>query len=135
MEWKPRYSVGDVEIDDQHKVFIRLVNRLKELDTLTSKSEIAERVDELEAYAVYHFAREEKRMEETEYPGLSIHREQHANLLDNFKKIRLEMELEQKTVYELVQFLIKWFIFHTTGEDNKLSVYLNSHSGRSLKKN
>lgn len=58
--WKEIYSVGVEEIDQQHKDFLKLINRL---NILQGKGDppllISRYLRELGAYAAYHFASEE----------------------------------------------------------------------------
>ncbi len=126
MEWKEEYSVGHEQIDNEHKQFIRLVSQLEEMNTLTDKSSLLVHLDELEAYTHFHFTNEEKTMQQAGYPGFTIHQKLHEKLLITLGKNLKEIKAEQKSVYELIQFLVKWFIFHTSSEDKKFTRYLKN---------
>ncbi len=72
MVWKDAYSVGNEELDSQHRQLIELVNRLD------GKADLAEVLDGLSHYAETHFRTEEGLLEIVDYPDLEEHRKYHA---------------------------------------------------------
>ena len=75
INWKPEYSVGIENIDNQHKKMFEILNVLRQA---------AEARDDVEAdfytvrllryYAEYHFNSEEQLMAKYNYPGLDKHK-------------------------------------------------------------
>ena len=81
MEWKPEYSVGDITLDNDHKVIIDLINRFDYAFSVEVKDSLMESVlDELIDYTKFHFEREEKYMLKIDYPGLKEHQSIHEKL-------------------------------------------------------
>lgn len=64
VQWSEKLSVGIKEIDDQHKHFIGIVNKLHES---VEKGDVTDELDkifvELNDYAAFHFETEEKYFE------------------------------------------------------------------------
>ena len=73
--WKDNYSVGNPEIDDQHRDLFNLCNQLSE--SLTEK-ECKFIIMKLFKYTRLHFTAEEKLMKDLEFPLFVEH---HAFLL------------------------------------------------------
>ena len=61
--WNDSFSVKVMEIDDQHKKLIRLINRLGDIDASKVNSEtVSEIFTEMTQYTQFHFGTEEKYM-------------------------------------------------------------------------
>ena len=79
LKWKNSYYVGVEEIDYDHKQLVSLINQV----VTASQDHLAENIvpnilDELIDYTKYHLRREEKLMEEYEYPERVKHAAQHV---------------------------------------------------------
>ena len=80
--WKEEYSVGIKMLDDDHKKLIDLLNQFKTAyDYQTSESFERHTLDSLVDYTKLHFAREEKLMEQHNYPDIIEHKKQHAQMI------------------------------------------------------
>jgi hemerythrin len=76
VEWKQEYSVGIVQIDEQHKKLAGLINIMH--DSIKSghgKEAIGDVLNELIAYTQYHFSTEEKYFDMYAYPDSEEHKE------------------------------------------------------------
>src|SRR5512134_3985517 len=84
IRWTPALAVGDADIDDQHRELFRRAARL--IDALRSgdRGEVLPTLAYLEAYAVHHFAGEERLMRELGYPGLAEHVAAHGRFREEF---------------------------------------------------
>ena len=81
-KWLPEYEIGIEDVDLQHHFFFNLINRLARELILTQ--DIQYRIDlinELNAYAKFHFMSEENMMRKSEYPDFLHHKFQHIDLL------------------------------------------------------
>jgi len=123
--WDPRFSVGDDEIDRQHRRLIGVINRLAELIQGGSRDEIevARQIfDELAEYVTSHFAYEEQRMVDAGYPldKVEVHRGEHRRILKRLQ--RFESQLEDgdgETMSELLPFLYgDWLTHHICAVDS-----------------
>ncbi|MCP5161263.1 MAG: hemerythrin family protein [Hahellaceae bacterium] len=94
-EWKPQYSVGVPELDEQHKVLVRLINELDELlasrfDLVKAQALFRELVD----YTIYHFATEERLMVRFQYDeaGYQAHIRQHRQFEQEIKSVLSDID-------------------------------------------
>jgi hemerythrin len=132
LEWKSDYALGVEDIDFQHHFFLDLINRLvKELDEAADLAYQAALIRELNAYARFHFLSEENMMAHAGYPDLGAHRRHHTELLSQLavKEGELEMGRSKEAIAAIIDFLIGWFLNHTTVEDRRFSDYLLSRGG------
>ncbi len=79
IEWKESYSVGIPELDDQHKVLIRLIKLLEEESGTASVNHV---LGELEHYVREHFHNEEAMLVAASYAAFGPHHEQHEAFKD-----------------------------------------------------
>jgi len=127
--WQNSYSVGNEQIDNEHRVFVEIIGRIHDA-VLKEKStdHIKRLMRELETYAVFHFVSEENIMVDSAFPGLGEHKKEHEKLLktldSKIKKIASH-EVDPKT---LVYFLVEWFVEHTTNRDLKLAKHLKNNT-------
>ena len=124
--WKEEYSVGIKSIDTDHKKLLQLINRLQTSSIYqTGEAFDKEALDELIAYTKFHFAREEKMMEENGYPDFDAHKQQHINMTDQVvQKIKEYEDDHEKTIEDLLDYLKNWLINHINGTDKKYSAFL-----------
>jgi len=120
-KWHDQYSVGIDEIDNHHKKLIQLINDLGQgLIQGKNGETVARVIDEVDDYARYHFSAEERLMEETGYPDLSVHREIHQNFVEQITLIRSEFSTEPRMVgVKLLNYLRSWIVSHIQGDDQK----------------
>ena len=120
-EWSQDYYIGIPEIDTQHKRFLSLIKSLfNEKDSLQELKIL----DEIYNYSVFHFISEEKLMEIYNYPELEEQKDKHRLLqleLSGFISPVLKREWN-KAIF--LNFLIKWFVQHTTMEDKEFAHFI-----------
>lgn len=124
MMWKKEYELGYPDIDNEHRQFVRLISDLKGMSTLTEKETLIACMDRIKTYAQHHFFKEEQRMHRTGFPEMIQHQNDHQKLLMTFEQTRQDILSDRKTVYELIDFMVEWFAFHTTGMDTALAQHL-----------
>lgn len=123
--WKKSYTVGNEQIDDEHKVFIKIIGRINEAVVKQKSLEDIKRImRELRTYAAFHFVSEENIMIDSAFPELGEHKKEHEKLL-----ITLDRKIEEITSLKehprtIIFFLIDWFVDHTTTRDIKLAKHL-----------
>ncbi len=129
IEWKPEYALGIEDIDNQHKFFINLINRLSgELRDVNCKDHASAIIKELNAYAHFHFISEENLMRNAGYPMLKEHKVLHLKLLDKLstEELVLDFEFTKQRAEEIIEFLSHWFLYHTVNEDRVYADYIHS---------
>jgi hemerythrin len=128
IEWKPEYSVAVESIDKQHQALVALIAHLQQamLEGRT-KQVVGPLFASMNRYTKYHFAYEEKLLAENGYPGLEIHREEHARLIAELH------ELENKYLQgslaagaPLMKFLRSWLVDHICLHDKEYGVFLSA---------
>ena len=122
IEWNKKIEVGNFEIDSEHKVFVRIIQKIRNaVERDTNKQHVERLIVELLKYAEFHFCSEENVMFEIEYPDIIDHKYEHEKLLAELRNLIFAFGLDKQDVHELVNFLIKWFLNHTSIEDMKLA--------------
>lgn len=129
MNWTDDLSVRVQEIDDQHRKLIQQINTLHEaMKTGQAKQTLEATLQELAAYAVYHFQTEEKYMQQFGYPGYLTHKMKHDAFVKkvvafqgDYKAGRLELSLD------LMNFLKDWVSTHIRETDKQYSEAFTSH--------
>ncbi|WP_319585983.1 hemerythrin family protein [uncultured Desulfobulbus sp.] len=126
-EWKECYELGIEDIDLQHHFFFNLINRLA--NELLQAKDVQFRMDlinELNAYAKFHFISEENMMRKYEYPDFLHHRNLHIELIGQLstKENMLILVDENAEADAVILFLGEWFQDHTRNIDRKFADYL-----------
>lgn len=123
------HHVGVVEIDEQHRELVRMVNRLngaiknKEGDDTTLRL-----YDELLAFTAFHFATEHRLMEQYGYPGVAQHEQEHAHLVD--EAVHFKSRLMQGGDLLALQSIKDWLLNHIHYSDMPLAKFLLAHGVR-----
>jgi len=126
-EWLAEYELGIEDIDLQHHFFFNLINRLAR--ELRVTQDIQYRIDlmnELSAYAKFHFMSEENMMRKSEYPQFMHHKFQHMELIDSISRVGNQLFLTENDPNgeAVVIFLREWFLKHTKKVDREFADYL-----------
>ncbi len=129
IEWDDKYSVNITKVDEQHKHFMSIINKLYDALMVDQhpKPVIEKIVNELVDYTDYHFKTEEDWFEKHNYPAKEAHKAQHDKLRsqvyklrDDFAANRIEIDLS------VLSFLTEWLVEHILGSDMEYSPYLIS---------
>lgn len=130
MEWDASFNTGIVEIDNQHRQLVDMLNRLNGAMAHGEGASVLGNIfDELKAYTISHFGTEEKLFDETGYPGAEQHKQIHANLLE--KVIELESDFKSGRVTmsrEILMLLKDWLQNHIKGVDMEYVDHLKANA-------
>lgn len=119
------HHVGVVEIDEQHRELVRLVNRVNGAIKNKEGDEVTLRLyDELLAFTVFHFATEHRLMERYGYPDMELHDREHALLVD--EAIHFKARLTEGADLLALQSIKDWVLNHIHYSDKVLAKYLQS---------
>lgn len=114
-EWDKRYSVGNEEIDAQHRRLFDLGNEMQNIHL----SDMTKIIMKLYTHAMSHFDTEEHHMKAIGYPELVHHRELHNGLISGLNHL-IEKPIDSYTGLERVkQFVYNWIIDHILNHDKK----------------
>lgn len=119
IEWDGKYSLGISIIDNEHKKFIDIINKVIVLEQNSSDpEEIKAVLNEMNKYANAHFATEEAYMVKFNYPDYENHRKEHQafsiQTMAFFEKITGN---NRQLVCEILEHLKGWLVNHVQGTD------------------
>lgn len=117
--WKNEYSVGALEIDEQHKQLLNLGNTIAH----ATIGEVLQCVVELHKYTKVHFSSEEQHMRELGFPDLEAHMELHQKLIDDLYGVVEKGFTETKDIDGFKTFLYEWLNDHLLTQDRKYFDY------------
>ncbi|MDM8569927.1 bacteriohemerythrin [Thiotrichales bacterium HSG1] len=133
ISWQDDLSVGIQEIDEQHKILIKLINRLFDEAIIKRNTSIANEIlTELIQYTVIHFAVEESLFRIFNYPNYEKHKLQHEELTKQVMGLKVKIEQGEEVSTELIVFLRSWLTKHILKEDKK---YTNFFTEKGLQLN
>jgi hemerythrin len=132
--WSDELSVGNQDLDAEHRQLIELINSLqKELgqEHTPLGTILEETLTGLMDYAKGHLKHEEQLMRSAAYPKYMEHKYKH----DEFRKTTAEFlnrigtsqdqDSQDTQARELLFFLQRWFISHIKGADREYAPYLS----------
>jgi hemerythrin len=126
MKWKDEYSVGILEIDNQHKLLLRSFSSIVEsirLDQGWSNTHYA--IVKLNQLAHMHFSFEEAMMRMFGYPEAEAHQREHHNFFVKLNNIESHL-LKKPADLEMVKFLQGWLTTHILGSDRGYAQHIFS---------
>jgi hemerythrin-like metal-binding protein len=123
--WTPQMEIGHALIDHDHRNLLDLINQVSTPTTQHDPVALEFVLDELLSYTAYHFLREEELMRVSGFPGLTLHGDVHARMIDEVRALlsRL-MDPDDRLGEELHEFLGRWLIEHIMGEDRRYIPYV-----------
>ncbi len=128
LAWDPIYSIGVDAIDQQHQRLFDISNRFYDAWRRHAGRDALRRIfDELLEYTGYHFAEEERLMQELSYPALAKHRRSHEELVDLVGKYRAQLESGMQGVEtQALEFIKIWLNIHVLEDDRDIGDYLRA---------
>ena len=117
--WNDVYSIGDEAIDTEHKKIFTLANKVK---SCSAEEEIKKAVKEVINYTKFHFASEERYMQEIDYPEFASHKMIHRELIEDLSNFLRQLnELSNQQIVDgLSSFINDQIINHILIEDKKV---------------
>lgn len=130
IQWIPEYSIGNIEMDEQHKALFVMINDFFHQD---SKKTVIATFQNLSTYIDLHFEAEERLLRQINYPKTDEHIKKHNELRDKFHL--LEQKLDNYTIdlhHKISIFLYKWLSSHILKADMDYKFYALSIEERSF---
>lgn len=123
-QWDERYSVGDLELDQEHKNLLLIINLMIEHHREpVGAGFLSGILADLSEYAAVHFEHEEQYMDGLGYPGLSEQQREHRDFRRRIVGYCAQLEADAKHPSlipdELYEFLINWWQEHILQSDMK----------------
>jgi hemerythrin len=119
--WRESYSVGNAVIDAEHRELFARAHAFFEAVAKTKKSDCALGLLE---YTRHHFDQEEALMREAAYADISVHAEQHNQLIDKLNVVVEKLANDTLEPSELKAFLSAWLLGHIVTFDARLCAFL-----------
>jgi len=127
--WTDEFSVGVIEIDNQHKGLVKLINRLFDAMTYGQANKILkEIIQELVRYTQIHFATEEKYFAKFDYPDSEVHIQEHQKFIETVAKFKEGFEAGNIVLsVDILKFLKNWLTNHILASDKKFRQCFNEN--------
>ena len=124
--WDRILSVGNDEIDEDHRRLVELFNILNHSVTKEEDPDyLAAVLEELINCTVWHFSHEERLMVKHAYPRLAEHREEHQALVKSAKEFQQKiLQSGMQVAAKDLEFLEGWLTEHILATDMKLGSFL-----------
>ena len=127
-QWSEDYKVNVATLDEQHKTLLSLINDLDSRLKGDNQEDISFIITELNAYALYHFAAEERLLSRFGFPELNAHRSEHREFELKIYEFRSQfMNNDPNLPFKVKEFLENWIIDHIKRKDKKYSQFLNNN--------
>lgn len=128
--WKEIYSVGNVEIDKEHKKLFDIAqDAFMQVEETQRNVKIKEVLTELYTYMKTHFKHEEKFMQEINYPLIEEHKILHHNIIEKINTFVKQLPTMDETLFEkeLAKIIDIALVHHIIQEDRKIIAWSKSN--------
>lgn len=129
--WKEIYSVGNTNIDTEHKMLFDIAQEaFLEVEPSLKSKKLKDVLTRLYDYMKTHFKHEEAYMQEVNYPNLKEHKMLHEDIIktiNNFVKSlpTLNEDLFEKELAKIIDIAL---VHHIIQEDRKIISWIKSGS-------
>lgn len=132
IKWAKKLESGIEEIDQQHKMFFKKIDRLlDECIAKTNKELILEDFKFLGLYIIEHFGAEEELMKKFKYPSYVEHKKKHMEIrkeLENLKNQTNREGINPNLILKFSYFLVDWLMDQILVHDKKMCSFLREKS-------
>ena len=121
MEWNDTLVLDQGVMDETHREFIDLLNRLAD----AADDEVVEMLDLFILHTEKHFAQEQQWMDKMAFPALECHAKEHDGVLETAREVRKRAASgEPRFGRVLAQAVAQWFESHASSMDHVLALYM-----------
>ncbi len=121
MQWNDALVLDKGVMDDTHREFIELLNRLAD----APDEDVLSVLDEFIRHTEEHFAQERRWMEQMAFPPLACHAREHDGVLETAREVRRRAAAgETRFGQVLARAVAQWFENHAASMDNVLALYM-----------
>lgn len=130
VQWTEAMSVGLAELDNDHKMLIKVINQLESNSGDAARSRVIRQcLLALRRYSEFHFAREEKVLSVCNFPGIEVQKSEHRDFLKRIGEVtrRFDAKPEESVEVvneELLSYLRDWLNHHILIEDMSYRPYV-----------
>ncbi len=125
INWSQTLSIGNADIDTDHKEILDIYNGLIDMiDRGSNREDCAKFLNEMTNYALYHFRKEENYMKNFSYPKLSQHRHFHMEYIYEVSMFNVVFTRTDHFKPEnMVVFIKNWWTEHIQKADRDYENY------------
>lgn len=131
-QWREDLSIGIELLDSQHKELFQHISMLRgAMRAGEGRDALLKTLRFLEEYVVVQFNAEESYMQRFNYPGLSVHKEEHKEFVKvlsdyrrKFQELDSRGEITSFLGIEIARTLSGWLEDHIKSVDKNMSVFL-----------
>ena len=128
LTWQDEYTIGEPEIDAQHRQLILLANQILDMLPEADMDEVQAGLLSLAEYMEAHFCAEEALMERIGFPDQEAHGECHARILSEMQAMR-ENPATLPGIRDAVVILLgRWVEDHLHHLDSEIGAFLRKSS-------
>ena len=127
LSWNDAFSVGNSDLDQDHKHLFKLFNDLSQaMKEGKTKQAITPILDALIDYTAVHFKREEEIMATGNFPDLASHKKLHEAFVSKALSVRDQFRSSNANTLaiETLEFVKKWLIDHIQKSDRAYAPYV-----------
>lgn len=127
--WKDSFSIGNKELDSDHRKFLELLNDcyMGACDPGTGRID-PDLILRIKEFAAMHFSYEEEVMRSSGYPGFAQHEKQHRYFEEQVTELEQIHNRDGDQRFEsMFSFLLDWFVNHILEEDMKFAPFIKNH--------
>ena len=126
LEWDETLSVGIAEMDQQHRRWIDISNKLHDAMRQGRGDDVkVAMLNELLAYTKVHFSDEERLMQEYAYPEFAAHKRLHESFTSEIMRFKTKLEAGRMVTSVTVgSFLKGWLLTHVMQIDRKYGQFI-----------
>lgn len=119
--WSDNYSVGNLQMDNQHKKLIKMINDLHLAMSQGKGKEVVGRlINDLTNYTVVHFQDEERMMTEINFPRRDEHFRIHEQFVNKVSQFKKDYDNNKITLsMDIMSFLKDWLTDHIQKMDKE----------------
>lgn len=125
--WSDKYSVGVMELDNQHKELVNILNEIFDaMSARKSNETLGKIISKLVNYTKVHFSTEEKYMQKYNYSGYNSQKREHDAFIDKIQTFQRDFNAGKLTLsLDVSSFLKNWLVQHISVEDKKYESFFN----------
>ena len=125
MEWNTQYGTGVMQIDQEHKRLVALINELYEaMSQGQGDAALGKVLNGLAVYCKTHFANEERLMQQHGYPAFNEHKGIHDRLTAKVGGLLQDFKAGKPvSTVQTVNFLKDWLNKHILETDQKYAPF------------
>lgn len=129
IKWQEAFKINIGHIDEQHQYLFEVANKIHELLILPTYidryDEIIQLVNQLKEYTKFHFAEEEKLMQEMGYNKIFSHKIMHQDFIKKIESIDLYAMDENQTgwLLDLLDYVMRWITEHIMKVDKYVGIW------------